>query len=213
MPLKDLEIKALQPSEAPYRKTDSGGLYLEVHPSGSKLWRWKYRFAGKESRLALGAYPQVSLKDARSRRDAEKAKVAAGTVLLYADQVTVGSIADEGCTLLELEVFGKRVLAVNDWGADIDLAYYQPGLWESWFGVDNHGDTVTHDVMPYQDRDNPGAVTIPENARFSEKPIHAATRSVEAPDDSKLFKRRRMDSGIAPYGPTSKLRVHSGQQP
>lgn len=78
MPLKDLEIKALQPSEVPYRKTDSGGLYLEVHPSGSKLWRWKYRFAGKESRLALGAYPQVSLKDARSRRDAEKAKLNAG---------------------------------------------------------------------------------------------------------------------------------------
>ena len=135
-----------------------------------------------------------------------------GPLMLYADQVTVGSIVDEGCTLIELEVFGKRVLAVNDGGGDIDLAYYQPGLWESWFGVDNQGDTVTHDVMPYQDRDNPGAVKVPENVRLNEKPIHAAVRSVKAPDDGKLFKRR-MDPGIAPYGPTSKLRVHSGQVP
>jgi hypothetical protein len=134
-----------------------------------------------------------------------------GPFLLYADQVTIGNIADKGCTLIELEVFGKLALAVNDRGGDIDLAYYQPGLWESWFGVDNQGDTVTHDILPYQDPNNPGAVKVPENVRLNEKPIHAATRSVKAPDDSKLFKRRRMESGIAHYGPTSKLRVGSGR--
>ena len=48
---------------------DGGGLYLEIRPNGSKWWRLKYRFGGKEKRLSLGVYPDVSLKDARERRD------------------------------------------------------------------------------------------------------------------------------------------------
>ena len=48
---------------------DSGGLYLEVAPSGGKWWRLKYRFAGKEKRISLGVFPEVSLRDARDRRD------------------------------------------------------------------------------------------------------------------------------------------------
>jgi integrase len=79
MPLKDLEIRAFQPLTRAYKKSDSNGLYLEVFPNGSKLWRWKYRHGGKEKRIALGAYPQISLKDARTRRDAERAKLEAGT--------------------------------------------------------------------------------------------------------------------------------------
>ncbi|MFN3973541.1 MAG: Arm DNA-binding domain-containing protein, partial [Gemmobacter sp.] len=78
MALKDTEIRALKPREKNYRKADSGGLYLEVFPNGSKLWRWKFRVGGKEKRLALGAYPTVSLKDARVKRDEEKAKLLGG---------------------------------------------------------------------------------------------------------------------------------------
>ena len=48
------------------RLAHAGGLYLEVAPSGSKRWFWKYRFDGKEKRLALGSYPDVGLKDARA---------------------------------------------------------------------------------------------------------------------------------------------------
>ena len=51
------------------RLADAGGLYLEVAPTGSKRWFWKYRFDGKEKRLALGSYPDVGLKDARASRD------------------------------------------------------------------------------------------------------------------------------------------------
>ncbi len=47
---------------------DGGGLYLEVAPSGGKWWRLKYRFGGKEKRISLGVYPDVSLKQARRRR-------------------------------------------------------------------------------------------------------------------------------------------------
>lgn len=63
----------------PYKMGDSGGLFLEVPPTGSKRWRWKYRFAGREKRLSLGLYPDVSLHDARRRRDAFRALLTAGT--------------------------------------------------------------------------------------------------------------------------------------
>lgn len=69
MPLTDKAIRALNPADKLFRKSDSKGLYIEVSPSGSKLWRWKYRFAGKEKRMALGAYPEVSLAEARTSRD------------------------------------------------------------------------------------------------------------------------------------------------
>jgi hypothetical protein len=62
MPLTDKEVRSAQPSEKAYRLYDARGLYLEVHPSGGKWWRLKYRFAGKEKRLSLGVYPEVSLK-------------------------------------------------------------------------------------------------------------------------------------------------------
>ena len=69
MPLSDTTVRTAKPSDKPMRLFDGGGLYLEVSPAGGKLWRLKYRFGGKEKRLALGIYPEISLKDARERRD------------------------------------------------------------------------------------------------------------------------------------------------
>ncbi|MFM0166894.1 integrase arm-type DNA-binding domain-containing protein [Paraburkholderia sediminicola] len=69
MPLTDVAIRNARPTGKTQRLWDAGGLYLEVTPGGSKLWRWKYRFDGKEKRLAFGRYPDVSLKDARAKRD------------------------------------------------------------------------------------------------------------------------------------------------
>ncbi|NUY34926.1 DUF4102 domain-containing protein [Paraburkholderia sp. JPY303] len=68
-PLTDIAIRNAKPREKSYRLYDTGGLYLELFPNGSKLWRWKYRFEGREKRLALGKYPEVGLKDARESRD------------------------------------------------------------------------------------------------------------------------------------------------
>jgi integrase len=81
MPLTDPACKAAvcPQGKARHRLADSGGLYLEVMPTGAKHWRWKYRFAGKESRLALGSYPAVSLKQARLDRDAARQLLASGT--------------------------------------------------------------------------------------------------------------------------------------
>lgn len=67
MPLSDVTIRKARPADKPLRLFDGGGLYLEVMPTGGKLWRWKYRFGGKEKRLALGAYPEVSLAEARAK--------------------------------------------------------------------------------------------------------------------------------------------------
>ncbi|KVK77155.1 tyrosine-type recombinase/integrase [Burkholderia sp. MSMB1498] len=78
MPLTDAEIRNAPAREKPYRLTDGSGMYLEVSPAGGKYWRFKYRFAGKEKRLALGVYPEVSGKEARLRRDEARRLLANG---------------------------------------------------------------------------------------------------------------------------------------
>lgn len=73
MKLTDTACKNAKPLEKPRKLSDGAGLYLEIvpngKPNGSKYWRLKYRFAGKEKRLAIGIYPEVSLKEAREKRD------------------------------------------------------------------------------------------------------------------------------------------------
>ena len=78
MALTDTLIRPLRPSKRPYRKTDSGGLILEVKPSGARLWRYRYRIAGKENMFAIGAYPEISLKEAREARDEARKLVKEG---------------------------------------------------------------------------------------------------------------------------------------
>jgi len=67
MPLTDVQIRSIAPIERMQRFFDAKGLYLEVTPKGGKYWRYKYRFAGKEKRISLGVYPEISLKTARER--------------------------------------------------------------------------------------------------------------------------------------------------
>ena len=69
MPRTDAAIRKAKPREKPRKLYDSRGLYLEIAPRGTKAWRFKYRFAGKEKRISMGIYPEVSLKLARRRRD------------------------------------------------------------------------------------------------------------------------------------------------
>lgn len=78
MALTDKEIKSFKPSDKPIKKSDEKGLFLLVHPNGSKYWRLKYRIADKEKLLALGVYPEISLADARQRRDDARKLIANG---------------------------------------------------------------------------------------------------------------------------------------
>lgn len=79
MALRELQIRNLRPADKIYQCTDDRGLYLEVHPNGSKLWRYKYRHLGTQKRLALGRYPEIGLAEARRRRDDARRKVEAGS--------------------------------------------------------------------------------------------------------------------------------------
>lgn len=69
MPLTDVKIRQAKATDKALKLADSAGLYLEVKPNGSKLWRYRYRIAGRENLYAIGDYPSVSLADARKARD------------------------------------------------------------------------------------------------------------------------------------------------
>jgi integrase len=78
MTLTAIAAQKARPREKPYKLAAGGGLYLEVMPTGAKYWRWKYRHVGKEKRLALGVFPEVSLAQARAKRDEERARLREG---------------------------------------------------------------------------------------------------------------------------------------
>lgn len=78
MSLTDFAIKNAKARAKSYKLGDSGGLYLQVEPSGSKLWRLKYRLEGREKKLAIGTYPEIQLAMARKRRDEARAQLALG---------------------------------------------------------------------------------------------------------------------------------------
>jgi hypothetical protein len=69
MPLTDVKVRNAKPRSKDYKLADEKGLFLLIKTSGSKYWRNKYRFADKEKLLSLGVYPDVSLADARQKRD------------------------------------------------------------------------------------------------------------------------------------------------
>ena len=79
MPLTDTQVRTAKPAERAYKLADSGGLFLLVQPNGTKLWRMKYRVAGKEKLLSFGAYPGVGIAAARDKRNAAKVQLSEGT--------------------------------------------------------------------------------------------------------------------------------------
>ncbi|WP_054991406.1 tyrosine-type recombinase/integrase [Pseudomonas coronafaciens] len=78
MPLTDIKIRQAKPGSTPQKLTDGAGLFLEVSTGGSKLWRYRFRLAGKENTYAIGSYPEVSLSAARAERDLARELVKSG---------------------------------------------------------------------------------------------------------------------------------------
>lgn len=107
MPLTDLKCKNLKSALKAYKMADGGGLYLEVMPNGSKYWRLKYRFSGKEKRLALGVYPLISLSDARDKRDQAKK--------LLASQIDPSCAKRENKLKQKLESQNSFELIAREW--------------------------------------------------------------------------------------------------
>ena len=78
MSLTDVNVRNAKPGEKQIKLSDSDGMYLLVTPNGGKCWRLKYRFSGKEKVLAIGTYPEISLVEAREKRDAARKLLANG---------------------------------------------------------------------------------------------------------------------------------------
>lgn len=131
--LTDPKCKNAKPKGKAYKLTDEKGLYLEVHPGGAKYWRWKYRFGGKEKRLAFGVYPETGLKEARGKRDEARK--------LLANKVDPGETrkAMKAARIADTETF--EVVA-REWFAKNA---------ESW--VENHGNRIIRrlerDIFPW----------------------------------------------------------------
>jgi integrase len=113
MPLTDTAIRKAKPADKIQRLFDGGGLYLEVAPAGGKWWRQKYRFLGKEKRLSLGTYPDVSLTEAREKRDAARKLLAAGVDPGAHRKAT--RAASEERAANSFEVIAREWLAKQTW--------------------------------------------------------------------------------------------------
>ena len=96
MPLTATAVKQAKSKEKPYKLSDEKGMFLLVNPNGSKYWRFKYRYGGKEKLLALGVYPDLSLADARDMRDEARTQLAKEIDPSVAKRVRKQTQAEEG---------------------------------------------------------------------------------------------------------------------
>ena len=131
MPLTDIAIRKTKYGTKPFKLTDGGGLHLLVASTGAKLWRLAYRFGGKQKTLALGAYPSVTLADARSARDAARKLLSVGSdpsVQRKLDKqsatITFRLIGEELIEKLKREGRAPRTLAKTRWLLDFAFAAF-----------------------------------------------------------------------------------------
>ena len=126
MVLAQFSIAKAKPKETPYKLSDGNGLHLLVNPSGSKLWRLRYRFGGRQKMIGLGSYPEVSLAQARDKRDEARKLIAAGTDPSQKRQLdkvaaavsaknTFGAVAADYIERLEANGAAASTLNKNRW--------------------------------------------------------------------------------------------------
>ena len=113
MRLTDIVVRKAKPTDKTQRLFDGGGLYLEITPAGGKRWRQKYRFAGKEKLLAHGTYPDVSLAEARERRDKARKLLANGVDPGQHRQAEKAAGAERAAN--SFEVVAREWLTKRDW--------------------------------------------------------------------------------------------------
>ena len=150
MPLSDLKVRNEKPGPKARKVYDDRGLYLLVQPNGSKLWRYKYRFGKKEKTLALGAYPEISLRRARDDRDDARR--------LLRDGVDPNEDRRARRKAREAEETGSLELVTREWFA------IQESGW-----VPSHASRIIRrferDVFPYLGSREIGSIDAPEVLR------------------------------------------------
>lgn len=157
MRLTDAEVRNARPADRPYRLFDGQGLYLEVHPSGGKYWRMKYRYAGKERRLAIGVYPEVGLRAARQVVSQAREQLARGVDPSQAKQE---------------DKRRRRIAAVNTFEA----------VAREWYGKRVHTWAPTHarDVLRRLERNIFPALGARPVDEIDPPEVLAAIRGIEA---------------------------------
>jgi len=118
MRLTDTEIKAAKPLEKPYKLFDGGGLYLLINPDGSRWWRFKYRYGGKEKLLALGTYPDTGLKKARDRHGEARDRLGDGIDPSAAKQAEKLTRADRAAGTFEVVALEWHAKQSGTWSPD-----------------------------------------------------------------------------------------------
>lgn len=109
--LTDTKLRALKPKPASHRLADSNGLCIEVRPTGAKVWRYRYRYAGKPSIVTLGEYPAMSLTQARAERDKLRALLRGGANPAHVARAERAAQAERANTTfgaIGLELLAKR---------------------------------------------------------------------------------------------------------
>lgn len=107
MKLTSKAVINAKPKEKAYKLSDGGGMYLHIQPSGKKYWRLKYRIFGKEKLLSLGVYPELSLKDAREKRDKARKQIA--------DNIDPGAVKKEQRHHALLNAQNSFEAIANEW--------------------------------------------------------------------------------------------------
>jgi len=158
--LTDVAIRKAKPADKPVKMTDGDGMYIEVQPSGAKYWRLKYRIDGVEKRLSLGVYPEVSLADARRRREDARRLIAAGTdpskirkadKAAQAEKVEASRLADAG-----LPGPGTFEFVAREWLKTVHEAKVSAGH------ADRTRVRFEQDVFPWLGRRQIGEIEAPD---------------------------------------------------
>lgn len=140
MALTDTALKTIKPREKPYTLADERGLYVEVFPTGGKVWRYRYRINGKQEKLTLGKYPALTLKNARIKRDEASQAVATG--MSPAKQKQLAKVAShDATTVAEFgERFFREIVAKERKDVKIPRRYFDKAI------VPAIGSKPIHDV-------------------------------------------------------------------
>ena len=145
MALTETALKALKPRDKPYTLADERGLYVEVFPTGGKVWRFRYRVNGKQEKLTLGKYPALTLKNARIKRDEAAQAAAMGNSPAQQKQLAKVSAAD-ATTVAEFgERFFRELVAKDRKDITMPRRYFDKAIVPA-IGTKPVRDVTTEDV-------------------------------------------------------------------
>ncbi|TXS96197.1 DUF4102 domain-containing protein [Parahaliea maris] len=172
MPLTATQVEKAKPQERPFKLADGGGLYMLVSPKGSKYWRYDYRYAGKRKTLALGTYPDVSLKAARQRHRTARELLEQGT---------------DPCEVRKVEKLTRHLAAAESFEAVAREWFNQTMPEKSKSYQDRTGRILEKDLYPVLGSRPISAITAPE--------LLAALRRIESRGANDIAHRAKQTAG------------------